>query len=317
MKIKQIVRKQGVAEGVFGDIKQSFATGMADKLKKAIPAEHHKHYDFDSVKSPSDTKAIVARAKAAGHLKEQGVSEDDTFGKIANIDAANKKVTIEKPDGTKLDVPNNAVMPDPTKPGSATIDASATTGDLKPGEVVNTAAPTSETQGDEVDEATGWGSMDPQAANAMMSVYNELAPHITKHEDSEGAARLFEKLKELAREYKVAPAFKSLIISAQQGAHQDYDTNPGDFKNWFWYVGDMLKHVAKSDEEEGGIEVGEEHDTIAHGGGDVGGDATDSFNQEIVGDFDRAQRGDRNQGTRSPLSENDELMKWLTIAGIK
>lgn len=64
-----------LAEGFFGDIKQSFATGMVDKLKKAIPAQYHKHYDFDSVKSPGDTKAIVARARAAGHLKEQGMAE--------------------------------------------------------------------------------------------------------------------------------------------------------------------------------------------------------------------------------------------------
>ena len=64
-------------EGFFGDMKQSFATGMVDKLKKAIPAEHHKHYNFDSVKSPSDTKAMVARARAAGHLKESGVAEGD------------------------------------------------------------------------------------------------------------------------------------------------------------------------------------------------------------------------------------------------
>jgi hypothetical protein len=64
-----------LAEGFFGDIKQSFATGMVDKLKKAIPAQYHKHYDFDSVKSPGDTKAIVARARAAGHLKEASVAE--------------------------------------------------------------------------------------------------------------------------------------------------------------------------------------------------------------------------------------------------
>ena len=245
------------------------------------------------------------------------LAEDDSFGKIANIDAANKKVTIEKPDGTKLDVPNNAVMPDPTKPGSATIDASATTGDLKPGEIVNTAAPTSETQGEEVDEATGWSNMQPAAAHEMMAAYSELAPHIEKYRDADGANNLYQKLKAVAQEHNVVPEFKSLLTSAKHGAHLDYDTNPQGFENWFWYVGDMLKHVAKSEDEAGGIEVGEEQDTIASGNHDVGGDASDRFNQEIVGDFDRAQRGPRSQGTRSSLPESDELMKWLTIAGIK
>jgi len=245
------------------------------------------------------------------------LAEDETFGKIANVDATNKKVTIEKPDGSKMDVPSSAVMPDPTKPGSATIDASATVGELKPGEVVNTAAPTSETQGEEVDESASWSSMNPEAADRMMSAYNDLAPHITKHEDAEGAKKLFKELTDIAHHFNVVPEFKSLVISAQGSARQDYDTNPGDFKNWFWYVGDMLKQIDKGDSEEGGIEVGEEQDTIASGDHDVGGDATDSFNQEIVGKFDRAQHGARSQGTRSTLPESDELMKWLTIAGIK
>ena len=92
---------QGVAEGFFGDIKQSFATGMVDKLKKAIPAQYHKHYDFDSVKSPGDTKAIVARARAAGHLKESGVAEDtDSWF----------RVTVKTPNGKNhnIQVPANS-----------------------------------------------------------------------------------------------------------------------------------------------------------------------------------------------------------------
>ena len=57
-------------EGFVDDIKQSFAKGMADKVKKAIPAQYHKHYDFDSIKSVNDTKEIVKKAKNAGHMKE-------------------------------------------------------------------------------------------------------------------------------------------------------------------------------------------------------------------------------------------------------
>ena len=92
--IQNVLRfnKSGVAEGFFGDIKQSFATGMTDKLKKAIPAQYHKHYDFDSVKSPGDTKAMVARARAAGHLKESGVAEDVDQDKKVFKDKSGKPV---------------------------------------------------------------------------------------------------------------------------------------------------------------------------------------------------------------------------------
>jgi hypothetical protein len=51
-------------------------------------------------------------------------------------------------------------------------------------------------------------------------------------------------------------------------------------------------------------------DTIAQGGGKIGGDPTDRYLSQIIDKkFTKAQRG--------TLSENDELYKWLTIAGIK
>lgn len=58
-------------EGFVDDIKQSFAKGMTDKIKKAIPTQYHKHYDFDSVKSVNDSKEIIKKAKSAGHIKEE------------------------------------------------------------------------------------------------------------------------------------------------------------------------------------------------------------------------------------------------------
>ena len=72
-----------------------------------------------------------------------------------------------------------------------------------------------------------------------------------------------------------------------------------------------------------GIEEAKHKDTIKQGGGDVGGDATDRFIDQVRDkEFERAQRGDRGPNARSPingkkLKENDELMKWLTIAGLK
>ena len=62
------------------------------------------------------------------------------------------------------------------------------------------------------------------------------------------------------------------------------------------------------------------HDTIAQGGSDVGRDPTDEFINQIRDK--KWERYPRNHSansplTKSPLSENDELYKWLTIAGLK
>jgi hypothetical protein len=59
-------------------------------------------------------------------------------------------------------------------------------------------------------------------------------------------------------------------------------------------------------------------DLIRQGNADVGGDATDRFIQQIKDtEFEKANKQGGGSGSRSPLSEKDELMKWLTIAGIR
>jgi len=238
-----------------------------------------------------------------GKLAEDGVT-------ISGISGDKAKLS----NGQEIDA--KTLAPDTEHPGqykAPEMDPTA----LKPGAVVNMGD--EQQTSEEVDEATGWNSMNPEAADRMMSAYNDLAPHIEKYQDEAGAGKLFKELTDIAHHFNVVPQFKSLIMSAKHGAHQDYDTNPGDFKNWFWYVGDMLKHVAKGDSEEGGIEVGEtHHDLISQGDHDVGGDATDSFIRQIKDKgFERANRNSPAQGSRSSLPESDELMKWLTIAGIK
>jgi len=49
-----------------------------------------------------------------------------------------------------------------------------------------------------------------------------------------------------------------MIAVARNSAHMEYDTNPGHFKNWFWFLEDMLEKIAATDHEEGGIEIGQE-----------------------------------------------------------
>ena len=238
--------------------------------------------------------------KSIAQMDEDGVT-------VAGVSGDKAKLS----NGQEVDA--KLLTPDTQHPGQFTMpemDPAA----IKPGSVVNTGD--EQQTSEEVDEATGWSNMQPEAAHQMMGAYNELAPHIEKYQDAEGAHNLYQKLKAIAQEYNAIPALKSLLVTAKHSAHQEYDTNPQGFENWFWFVGDMLKHVSKSEAEAGGIEVGEEQDTIASGNHDVGGDATDKFIDQIKDKgFEKTNRPQ--QGARSSLPESDELMKWLTIAGIK
>lgn len=58
-------------EGLLDTIKRGFASGMQQNLKKSIKPEHHHKYDFSSVKSVSDAKGVLVKAKQSGHLAEQ------------------------------------------------------------------------------------------------------------------------------------------------------------------------------------------------------------------------------------------------------
>jgi len=69
-------------------------------------------------------------------IKDIVLKETETdFGKIAAV--TGDKITIDKPNGSKVDVPASAVMPNPDKPGAATIDPAASGDQLKPGTTVS------------------------------------------------------------------------------------------------------------------------------------------------------------------------------------
>jgi hypothetical protein len=87
-------KKQGVAEGFFSGVKHAFTDSMKDVLKERIPAQHHKHYDIDSVKSLSDGRAIYHRARAAGHMPSRPVKEGVAEGRVAT-DALTPRIREE------------------------------------------------------------------------------------------------------------------------------------------------------------------------------------------------------------------------------
>jgi Cu/Ag efflux protein CusF len=228
-------------------------------------------------------------------------NEDNSFGKISNIDPANKKITVDKPDGSKMDLPSTAIMPDPTKPGQATVDPSATIGQLKTGEMVNT--PTQEEMGDD-------------DHNKIIVNHKEVDPRsleidgVDHHDRGDYADAYFSH----------ATFMDGTPLS---DAELDHLTNErGDIVNMMAndsfsdYASDAYDRYKDSQYDEA------HKDTIAQGGGDVGGDATDSFISQIKDKgFERKNRSATGDSA-SPFSgkklkEDDELSKWLTIAGIK
>ena len=86
---------------------------------------------------------------------------------------------------------------------------------------------------------------------AMADVYHRLAPKIERHRDSFLAGQLYDELENIAELHGIEPEFKRMMAGARNRAHMDYDTNPGGFQNWFWYL-------PFADDEE---ELAEEQDT--------------------------------------------------------
>ena len=66
--------------------------------------------------------------------------------------------------------------------------------------------------------------------------YRELAPKIEKYKDSYLAGQLYDALEAIAIEHGAELEFKRMLAGARNSAHMDYDTNPGGFQNWFWYL---------------------------------------------------------------------------------
>lgn len=70
----------------------------------------------------------------------------------------------------------------------------------------------------------------------MARVYRKLAPKIERHRDSFLAGQLYDELENIAELYGAETEFKRMMAGARNRAHMDYDTNPGGFQNWFWYL---------------------------------------------------------------------------------
>jgi hypothetical protein len=70
----------------------------------------------------------------------------------------------------------------------------------------------------------------------MAEIYRRLAPKIERHRDSFLAGQLYDELENYAELHGAEGEFKRMMSTARNRAHMEYDTNPGGFQNWFWFL---------------------------------------------------------------------------------
>jgi hypothetical protein len=75
---------------------------------------------------------------------------------------------------------------------------------------------------------------DPRAG--MAQIYRRLAPKIERYKDSFLAGQLYDELENYAELHGAEREFKQMMATARGRAHMEYDTNPGGFHNWFWFL---------------------------------------------------------------------------------
>jgi hypothetical protein len=82
----------------------------------------------------------------------------------------------------------------------------------------------------------------------LAAVYSKLAPKIERHRDSFGAGQLYDALEAVADKHGAGKQLAIMMRSARNSAHMEYDTNPGGFENWFWFL------PFATDDEQGVVE---------------------------------------------------------------
>ena len=85
----------------------------------------------------------------------------------------------------------------------------------------------------------------------MARIYRRLAPKIEHYKDSFLAGQLYDELENYAELHGAESEFKQMMNGARNRAHMEYDTNPGGFQNWFWFLpfedNDVAEAISKKD----------------------------------------------------------------------
>jgi hypothetical protein len=133
---------------------------------------------------------------------------------------------------------------------------------------------------DEVDEHGGgigprqhWQDLMPETVvdvkSGMARIYRSLAPKIERHRDSFLAGQLYDELENYAELHGAEREFKQMMNGARNRAHMEYDTNPGGFQNWFWFLPFEDEQLEEIDRR--GFLKGLGAAAVAGGAGYVGG----------------------------------------------
>jgi hypothetical protein len=83
----------------------------------------------------------------------------------------------------------------------------------------------------------------------MAKIYHKLAPKIERHRDSFLAGQLYDELENYAELHGAEGEFKRMMAGARNRAHMEYDTNPGGFHNWFWFLPFENSDMSEGDEQ--------------------------------------------------------------------
>jgi len=86
------------------------------------------------------------------------------------------------------------------------------------------------------DMSTGVAEAVTDVKAGMAEIYHRLAPKIERHRDSFLAGQLYDELENYAELHGAEGEFKRMMATARNSAHMEYDTNPGGFQNWFWFL---------------------------------------------------------------------------------
>jgi hypothetical protein len=97
--------------------------------------------------------------------------------------------------------------------------------------------------------------------------YRELAPKVEKYKDSFFAGQLYDALEAIAIEHGAELEFKRMMTGARNRAHMDYDTNPGGFQNWFWYLPFADEEITEENQDDRNARIiaGEIEDAMSQG----------------------------------------------------
>jgi hypothetical protein len=85
----------------------------------------------------------------------------------------------------------------------------------------------------------------------MAEIYRRRAPKIERHKDSFLAGQLYDELENYAELHGAEREFKQMMNAARNRAHMEYDTNPGGFHNWFWFLPFEDQDVAEGWSDQG------------------------------------------------------------------